>query len=73
MTAALAKTADRLARRWLASRDRAPPRPSWDDLRAWCDTATGGDLDCQPLDILTDLVLARVGPHCAADASWWGR
>jgi hypothetical protein len=50
----LASTADRLAKAW-----HGKPPGSWDDLRARIDLATGGDLDCQPLDILTDMVEQR--------------
>ena len=32
----------------------------WDTLREECDHATGGELDCQPLDILTDMVAKRL-------------
>ena len=38
---------------------------SWDRLRDWVDGATGGELDCQPLDILTDLVMSNVNRRTA--------
>lgn len=31
-----------------------------DDLRDICDKATGGELDCQPLDILVGMVASRI-------------
>jgi hypothetical protein len=34
---------------------------SWDDLRDKLDAATGSELDCQPLDILTDMTASRLG------------
>lgn len=33
---------------------------SWDALRDWLDLETGSDLDATRLDILTDMVWARV-------------
>jgi hypothetical protein len=33
----------------------------WDDLRDRVDTATGGELDCIQLDIVTDLVAKHRG------------
>lgn len=41
-------------------------RRNWDDVRDWLDTQTGGDLDCIQLDVLTDMVVARLTP-------WQGR
>jgi hypothetical protein len=38
----------------------AEPSRRWDDLREWIDMKTGGDLDCNPLDILTDMVATRL-------------
>lgn len=35
----------------------------WEDLRDWIDAETGGDLDCVPLDILTDMVKDRLTPN----------
>lgn len=32
-----------------------------DSLRDMCDMQTGGDLDCTQLDILVDMVKARLG------------
>lgn len=44
----------------LAPRVRWDSSTTWDDLRAAVDLRTGGDLDCVPLDILTDMVAARI-------------
>jgi hypothetical protein len=38
----------------------------WDDVRYWIDLKTGGGLDCVQLDLLTDMVVARLTP-------WQGR
>ena len=32
----------------------------WETLREECDRATDGELDCWPLDILTDMVAQRL-------------
>lgn len=32
----------------------------WDGVRDYCDTRTGGELDCTQLDILTDMVTKRL-------------
>lgn len=37
-----------------------PDIPTWEELRDRVDSATNGDLDCQQLDILTDMVEARL-------------
>lgn len=55
----LAERADRIA----AKLSRHDTR--WDTVRDRVDTATNGELDCQPLDILTDMVVARLKRHPA--------
>lgn len=37
-----------------------------DELREECDGLTGGELDCQPLDILTGMVAKRLRPKASA-------
>ena len=56
MAKQLAATADRIVRRW-AECNQAN---DWDIIRDACDLKTGGELDCVQLDILTDLVMARL-------------
>lgn len=38
-----------------------------DTVRDRVDLMTGGELDCQPLDILTDMVVARLRSYPAPD------
>ena len=59
MTVEINKTADRVAR---AIRDAGAGPETFDReaVRDLCDIATGGGLDCQPLDLLTDAVLKRL-------------
>jgi hypothetical protein len=47
--------ADRFAKAWAGENVK-----NWDRLRDRLDMATGSDLDCQPLDILTDMVADRL-------------
>ena len=51
--------AERIARSWL----RKAGDPDWTTLRDFCHLHTDGDLDCAPLDVLTDMVMARVKSH----------
>jgi hypothetical protein len=59
MSVAINKTADRVAK---AIRDAGASASTFDreSVRDLCDIATGGDLDCVPLDLLTDAVLVRL-------------
>lgn len=41
-------------------------RRDWDDVRDWIDGRTGSELDCFQLDMLSDMVVARLTP-------WQGR
>ena len=41
-------------------------RRDWDDVRYWADIETGSELDCVQLDILADMIVARLTP-------WQGR
>jgi hypothetical protein len=43
--------------------------PDWATLRDICDMRTSGGLDCQPLDILTDMVEARLRMRLAKTAA----
>jgi hypothetical protein len=54
----LAPIADRVAESLAAQQNTAL---DWDAIREHCDMASGGDLDCYPLDLLTDMVAARIG------------
>jgi hypothetical protein len=64
---ALSIIADRLARAW---KDEPSYRQlPWDRLRDCVDQASGGDLDCQPLDILTDMVEKRLNDVAAKASS----
>lgn len=62
MTQRLAKTADRIVRRWT----KACTQPDmltgldWESIRDAVDIKTGGELDCIQLDILTDMVKGRL-------------
>jgi hypothetical protein len=53
----LGKLADAIAAQWRGKLQAS----SWDRLRDAIDLETGGELDCQPLDILTDMVAKRLG------------
>lgn len=46
--------------------------PDWATLRDICDMRTSGGLDCQPLDILTDMVDARLRLRIAKTAAVGG-
>lgn len=46
--------------------------PDWPTLRDICDARTSGELDCQPLDILTDMVEARLRMRNAKTAGVGG-
>lgn len=46
--------------------------PDWATLRDICDMRTSGELDCQPLDILTDMVDARLRMRAAKTAATGG-
>ena len=54
----LAPNADQVAQS-LTAHQNTPL--DWDAIREHCDMASGGDLDCYPLDLLTDMVAARLG------------
>ena len=54
-TKALAALADEIAPRIRWDRNTL-----WGDLRDSIDGRTGGELECVPLDILTDIVAARI-------------
>lgn len=61
----LSQHADRLADRWRGISGRTLSDAERAELRDWIDTATAGDLDCKPLDILTDMVAARIAKRPA--------
>ena len=46
--------------------------PDWATIRDICDMRTSGELDCQPLDILTDMVDARLRMRAAKTAAVGG-
>jgi hypothetical protein len=54
----LALIADRVAQSLTAQQNTAL---DWDAIRDHCDMATGSDLECYALDMLTDMVAARIG------------
>lgn len=56
----LAPEADRIAAE-VATKGQS--RIYWGALRDQCDLDTGGELDCQPLDVLTDMVARRLSKH----------
>lgn len=39
---------------------RIKPPATWDDIREVCDQSTDGELDAMQLDMLTDMVEARI-------------
>ena len=60
----LSDEADRLAGTW-----KGESHPDWDDLRDWIDQETAGDLDCQQIDILTDMAALRIKARAFAKAT----
>ena len=70
MTQALAKTANEVFAHMTKARTN-PDYPGakfylnteemgWDGVRDYCDTRTGGELDCFQLDMLADMVTKRL-------------
>ena len=47
----------------------APDDLAWCDIRDICDQRTGGELDCLQLDILADMVRARIMARTARRAA----
>ena len=54
----LAPIADQVAQSLTAQQNTAL---DWGIIRDHCDIATGSDLECYALDMLTDMVVARLG------------
>jgi hypothetical protein len=50
--------ADRIAGLWINK--NLASEPDWYAVRDFCDFQTDSDLDCEPLDILTDMTMKRI-------------